>query len=504
MTTAVAQPRRALVVLGAGHRLVIIALVATALRLLFAGSIHLTEDEAYYRLWAQHLQFGYYDHPPMIAWWIRLGESLAGDTPLGVRLLPSLGTGIATWLIGDLTLRLGASEAAAARAAIWYNATLTIALGGFLATPDAPASLFWTLTVWCLARRWDGGRGSWWLAAGISAGLCALSKYSGLFLAPGVLLWLGLAPQMRAELRRPGPWLAALVAGLVFAVNVAWNAEHHWMTFAKQFGRVAGHGLHLGDLPAFLFTQFVLLNPLIAIFAVAGVGLGWRTRRLHGGPHLVLPIATGLPFAAYLILHSLHDRVQGHWPVPLFAALAVCAAVAADQTRRRWLRGAAPALGFAVAALTLAHAAMPRSGYLTVFDPTLALRGWPAFAGQVEQLRRREGAAWVGTESYGLAAQLDLERQLRAPVLQVLERARYWPDAPERPDLTRPGLVVDLARRVNRSTLLRCFADVRAAGDLDRGANKGPNAHYVAFRVALPRVDVWNVGCPKPPLKAAP
>uniref|UniRef100_UPI00286CE9FD glycosyltransferase family 39 protein n=1 Tax=Phenylobacterium sp. TaxID=1871053 RepID=UPI00286CE9FD len=107
------------------HRgVLLLAVGLTAVRLLAAGAIHLTEDEAYYRLWAQHLQLGYFDHPPMIAWWIRAGETIAGDTALGVRLLPALASGAATWFIADLALRLGAQARTPFRAALWYNATL--------------------------------------------------------------------------------------------------------------------------------------------------------------------------------------------------------------------------------------------------------------------------------------------------------------------------------------------------------------------------------------------
>nr|QQZ49443.1 hypothetical protein JKL49_20970 [Phenylobacterium glaciei] len=57
--------------LGVQREIIAIILGLTFLRLVAARWIHLTEDEAYYRLWAQQLHFGYYDHPPMIAWWIR-------------------------------------------------------------------------------------------------------------------------------------------------------------------------------------------------------------------------------------------------------------------------------------------------------------------------------------------------------------------------------------------------------------------------------------------------
>ena len=481
------------------RNLILLAVGLTLIRLVFAGAIHLTEDEAYYRLWAQHLAFGYVDHPPMIAWWIALGEGICGDTALGVRLLPALASGLTTWLIGDLASRLGAQPRTALWAALWYNATLTVCLGGMLATPDAPASLFWTLTLWTLARFWESGRAVWWLAAGLTAGLAVLSKYSGLFLAPGVLLWLLVIPGGRDELRRPGPWEAAVLAIFVFAVNVVWNSDHDWITFTKQFGRAAAHGLTPTRTLEFLGTQLLLLSPLIAFYAFKGVRQGWRERSQPNVAHLMLPIATSAPFAVYLLVHSLHDRVQGHWPVPLFGALAICAAVAIEPLREsgrgKLMSRLTPSLGLTAGGVALALMAAP-SLLPGAVDPTQALRGWPRFASDVEQLRVARGAAWVGTQSYGVLAQLDLTGRITTPLLQVIERDRYFKDPAARPDFARPGLVVDLQRRLEPADLLRCFTSVVDAGPVWRAGGAVRNERYEAFVVSGPRRDVWIIGCP--------
>jgi 4-amino-4-deoxy-L-arabinose transferase-like glycosyltransferase len=474
-------------------RLALLAVVLTAVRLAFAGTIHLTEDEAYYRLWALHLQSGYLDHPPMIAWWIRLGQLAVGDGPLGVRLLPCLGTGLATWLVGDTVRALGLSDRVAARAALWWNATFTIALGGILATPDTPACFFWIACVWCLARTQGPRAPFWWLAAGVAAGLCCLAKYSGFFLAPGVLLWLVLAGRA-GDLRRPWPWIAAAAAVAVFLPNLLWNAGHGWLTFDKQFGRVAGHHLRVSLLPEFLVTQFLLLNPFVAVQAARGFGEAWLRRGEPRWRGVVLPFAAAAPFVLYLVVHSLHDRVQGHWPAPAFSAFAVAAALAAE-TSRRWVRTATPILGLGLSLVLLLHLALPRSGYLGVFDPTLALRNWDTFGRDVEALRRQQGAAWVGVESYGVLAQLAAEGRVQAPMIEIIERERWFDwDAPV--DAAAPGLVLDLDRRVKESDLKRCFAVVEPAGAIDRGPNRGPATRYLAFRVRGPKYDLVRQGCP--------
>ena len=476
--------------------LIAVIAVALAVRLAVGGTIHLTEDEAYYRLWSMTPAWGYYDHPPMIALWIWLGRHAAGDTPLGVRLLPTLASAAISLLVFDLARLAGAARPEAARAGVWYNAMLLVAAGGFLAVPDSAAALFWTLALWCALKAAPASIG-WWLAAGAAAGLAALSKYSALFLAPGIFLWLAWTPAGRRQLAGPGPWLAAVVALSVFGLNVGWNASHGWVTFAKQFGRVAPTRLALRYLAEFLVTQGLLLNPLIAAFLVRAMAARRQPDRRASA--IVPFIATSLPFIAYLLIHSLHDRVQAHWPAPIYPALAVIAALGARDVSASilWatLRRAAPVLGLGVFALMLAYLAAPAK-VVDALDLARPVRGWTPFAARLEGLRTQAHAAWIGTASYGLAAELADEPSLRAPVLQISERARYQglgPAAP--PDLTRPGLLVDLPRRIDLAALRRCFAGVEPLGTVVRGEPGEANTAYEAILVFSPTRDIPRAGC---------
>ena len=474
-------------------RVALAAVVAATLAVrLAAGALApLSEDEAYYRLWSLQPALGYFDHPPMIAWWIWAGRQMVGVSALGVRLAPIVAASLTTLLTFDLARTLGFSERIAARAGVWLNATVLMGLGGQLAVPDQPNALFWTATLCCVVRAVDG-RPAWWLAAGATAGLACLSKYSAFFIAPGVLLWLALTPDGRRTLRTPWPWLAAVIALAIFAPNLAWNAAHGWMTFAKQFGRIeAPGGLQPGYLVKFLVDQFVLLNPLIAVFAVLAV------RRRVAWPLLVI----AAPFAGYLLVHSLHDEVQGQWPAPLYPMLVVAAAGAADDARG-WLgalRAAAAPLAFAVFTAMLAFTLAPSDGRLPFRDPSAAFRGWPAFLDAVEATRVKAGAAWIGAPTYGIAAQLAASPRIHAPSVEIYERERFTFETPaERADFSKPGLIVVPVRGAGARTMRVCFAKVQMLPEIDRGAGRGMTP-YAILRVEGPKRDIQRTGCYRPP-----
>ena len=67
-------------------RLILFFLLAwTLLNAIQAYTLELQGDEAYYWLYSRYLDWGYFDHPPMVALFIRTGDSLL-HTEFGLRL----------------------------------------------------------------------------------------------------------------------------------------------------------------------------------------------------------------------------------------------------------------------------------------------------------------------------------------------------------------------------------------------------------------------------------
>ena len=486
----------------AGAATVVLAL--TAVRLAVAGYAPLTEDEAYYRLWALNLAFGYLDHPPMVAWWMAGGMRVAGDTALGVRLVSVLSVIVGSLALWRSALIVAGDERTAARAVIWFNATLLVCIGSVIATPDQPATLFWGLALWAVLEKVRSGDGRWWLAVGLFAGLGLQSKYSTLFLGAGLVLWLAVSAERRRWLTDPWLWAGGLLAILLFAPVIGWNAEHDWASFEKQFGRAAASEWTLAYLPELLGGQIGLLGPLMVPFIVAGLWLAGRRRPAVAEPGdrnrageagRSLLVLSSVPFALYLLVHALHDRVQANWPAPLYPAFALIAADAAARSGdlhgrfgrvlsalRAWVAPVGIATGL-VAFVLLMH---PSGFGLAGLDPARRYRGWDAAAAEIEAKRLEVGAAWIATGAYGPTAMLSWELQ-GVPVVQLDERLRYAAAPPPSADLlARPGLLVLRERAGETERLTARFRFVEPLGTVTRRADNATVARYALFRISDP------------------
>jgi 4-amino-4-deoxy-L-arabinose transferase-like glycosyltransferase len=174
------QPARGLTTFAAA-----LSVFLLAFRLLAGSNGPLFFDEAYYWQWSTNLQLGYFDHPPLIAWFVRAGTLIFGDTPLGIRLMPSLSATLCVLTVWAIAHRLTGDDRVAAWAAIFANLTGIMVLS-FVAWPDAPMVLAWLVAFYELVVVYRGGAPAWWLLAGVMIGVAGASKYIALLLALGL------------------------------------------------------------------------------------------------------------------------------------------------------------------------------------------------------------------------------------------------------------------------------------------------------------------------------
>jgi 4-amino-4-deoxy-L-arabinose transferase-like glycosyltransferase len=458
--------------------LTILALVA--LRLVAAAFTPITFDEAYYWMWSKHLAGGYYDHPPMVAVVIRLGTLIAGDNEFGVRLVSILLALPMSWAIYQAASILFGSRRVAASSAILLNITLMAAVGTMIVTPDAPLLVASSFLLFTLAKVLQTDRGAWWLAVGAAAGCALLSKYTALFFGLAILIWLVVVPKLRHWLISPWLYLGGLVALVLFAPVILWNADYRWVSFIKQMGRARIEDFRPVFIAELIPTQIAFATPLVLILGAMGLYALYQ-RRAGALPARVLVNMMFWTIVAYFIWHSLHARVEANWFAPVYPAFAIAAAVAAHLVQwkprpqrtvdfcRRW---AAPS-GILMFVLLVAQA---DTGVLSGYRRDATVRsigvGWREIAGEIEAVRARTGATCVLAQDYGTTGWLAFYLPKGTCVAQQNQRIR-WVNMPE-PDAAQfagPLLYVREAFPGD-NPLKNLFDRIERVGEVER--KRGP------------------------------
>jgi 4-amino-4-deoxy-L-arabinose transferase-like glycosyltransferase len=298
---------------------------------------NLVPDEAYYWVWSRHLAASYLDHPPVVAYLIRLGTAILGNTELGVRWLGGLMTGGTVLVLTMAVRRLTSDRRAAAFVPIALLVSPMVAVTGSIVTPDAPACFFQATALATVLRIFGDGRRAAlnWLAFGTFMGLALDSKYTSVLLGLAVLLALVSCPEGRRQLLTPWPWLAAMVAATVFSPVLFWNAQHQWASFRFQLH----HGANGGNSPAwknlldYAGGQAAICTPVMLGVCVAGLIIYWR-RRDNPMPVRILLFAATTPLVFFAI-SALRRRTEGNWPMfAYFPAVMLFARYLGESWRR--------------------------------------------------------------------------------------------------------------------------------------------------------------------------
>ena len=400
------------------------------LRLVFLGLPDLLPEEAYYWNYSQHLDIGYLDHPPMVAWLIWLGTALFGNTEFGVRIGAFMSWFAAAYFCFHFTRNLFGKSAA-------FVAVLLLAVmpyffaAGLLMMPDAPLTAAWAGALYFLERALLGERRAAWWGVGASIGLGMVSKYTIVLLCPATLILVLLEPHSRRWLARPEPYGAVLLAILLFSPVIFWNATHDWASFAFQGSRRL-EALVNFSLHKLLGAVLVLLTP-VGLIAAASALFPGKDRESAGDGQAAaagrrrrfIAVFTLVPLSVF-VAYSLFHSVKLNWTGPLW--LAVLPAVAANilgaasaaprldaVLRRVWVPTVAITLivyGFGLDYLVLG---LPGVGYFSNIG-SLPI-GWEKLGRQAEQIEdhvaRETGQEplVVGMDQYFVASQLAFYRR---------------------------------------------------------------------------------------------
>jgi 4-amino-4-deoxy-L-arabinose transferase-like glycosyltransferase len=289
-------------------------------------------DEFYYIECGKHLDFGYVDHPPLVAVGAFIIRSLFGESYIWLRILAALTGGLSVLLASGITRKLGGGQFAQVLTALAMVAAPGIwAIFSFYSM-NALDIIIIGIAMLILINIIHGGDSRWWLVFGVVAGFGLQNKMT--MLVFGFALLAGLVTtRYRSLLTSIWSYAGAVIAGLMFLPHVIWQVVHGWPTL--EFIRVTQeYSIYPFSMVGFLWQIILTLNPLVMPVWAGGLlyflfGKGKKKYRILGIVALVFLLV-------YIMQRSKVYYVYPIIPL-LFAGGAIAFERLCSRLKRIWL-----------------------------------------------------------------------------------------------------------------------------------------------------------------------
>jgi hypothetical protein len=404
-------------------------------------------DELYYIACSKHLAAGYVDQPPLSILVLAATRLLVGDSVFAIRLVPAIASALSVAALCLLVRRMGGTWMAMVIASLSFVAS-PLLLGAFAYySMNSLDILLWLLIAHAVLGVAERPTLRAWLGLGAIIGFGLLNKTSVLWAAAGVAMAI-LLTDLRRQLGRPGPYLAAALALLIFSPFVLWNLQHGLPHL--EFLRNATSGKYSSLTRArFLADQFLTMNPVV--FLVALPGLWWCLLDPDGSRRRVL----GIMFLTVLVVLLANAHTKAEYAAASYPPLLGCGGVAISRLRHPWRAIAASIVGgllvvtgaaFAPLALPILppqdYARYAKSIGIAPSSPEhkklselpqffADMNGWAELARDVSavyqsipEAERRATVAFVG--NYGEAGALELYSARFALPRVICSHNAYW------------------------------------------------------------------------------
>lgn len=242
--------------------LFILIAISLLIKVLMATLLPMTGDEAYFIVWAKYPDFGYYDHPPMVGWWLAAMLQVS-DSPLWLRLPSILTTTLIGWMIYRLVEPQGKTNAVIASGLYWLAPVHLLAP---LITTDVPLIFFTFLSAVSFYKAQKRDHMGWYLLSGVLLGLAFYSKFFAGMLGIAYVVYVVLF--VRRGLK---PYLGILlvVAGTLpfIALNLYWNYLNCWDNYLFNLqNRTSDSHFSIAGLFKYLLMLAYVMTPPIAFY----------------------------------------------------------------------------------------------------------------------------------------------------------------------------------------------------------------------------------------------
>lgn len=260
-------------------------------------------DEAYYALYGKFLDWGYYDHPPMVAL-LTAFSNLIFNGNLSIRFMTVLLHGATVWLIWKT---LSDNTLTSCDVLIFFaiaTSLVMFSIYGFMTTPDAPLLFFTALFFYLYKRYLNKPKWSTALGLGITISAMLYSKYMAVLVAGFVLL------SNLKLLKDKRVWAAIVLAVALFVPHILWQIRNDFPSL--QYHLIdRSEGFRIGNLLEFPLNQLLVFNPVCLCLAVF---FCWKKRKTEDLFERAC-VFTIAGFILFFWIMTVKGHAEPHWTV---------------------------------------------------------------------------------------------------------------------------------------------------------------------------------------------
>ncbi len=287
-----------------------------------AAGTGLFDDEAYYWVYSKYPDWGYFDHPPMIAVIIRAGYSIF-QNELGVRLI------IVSMSVG--TIAAIDSLTAKKNDKLFYAIILSMFLlqiGSIIAVPDIPLLFFIALFFLSYKRYTSGYSIINALLLALITALMLYSKYHGVLIIICTLL------SNPILFKKPATYLAGAVTIILFFPHLWWQYQHDFISVQYHLFERNATDYQLSFTTEYIFGQILLAGPLIGWLLLWAAGKYKPVDKTERALQWTFFGVYGLFF-----ISTFKGRTEANWTVPALVSVIVLAHQYLNNNSRqsRWV-----------------------------------------------------------------------------------------------------------------------------------------------------------------------
>ena len=382
----------------------------------FAISSNLTihPDEADHWVWSQHLSWGYFEHPPMIAFVIRFFTDIFGDRWYAIELCSQSMSLLTIIFLFILSKELFGPEAALLSVIIAESMPMFF-IGSTILTIDNIMIVFWIMTTYLFLKGLKEDKKVFLLLSGVTFGLGLMSKYTMILLPASMFLYLVISPRHRVLLKRKEPYLSFLIGLIIFSPVIIWNAQNDWLSFKYQFTKGLTGGEKGGQFFFFIGSQFVILGPTMFPFFLYSIYKGFRNYR--DSSVLYLTVLASFPFFFFAFASFRSKYTDVSWSdVALIVGIILMSKVLIDiyrgiDIRRKIIVSSALFIpGFLLSGFLAIHSVKPFPFIPKNVDKSLEMFGWDEIGVKVEDVFNKylpdEKRRYIISKEYQMAGSL--------------------------------------------------------------------------------------------------